>query len=78
MSAHDQLVAALQAYVAEHGGAEAVVELLALTAYSVIAWHGLNEDPEVRAHGEAAVETMGGAVETLDVQCFQRRMRQCN
>lgn len=78
MTTHDQLVAAVQAHVAEFGGPDTIVELLALSCFSVIAWHGLSRDPTMRAHGEAAAESMGAAVEALSEQCVQRRMAQCN
>ncbi len=78
MTSREQLVAAVQAHVAEHGGPDTIVELLALTCYSVIAWHGLSGDPMMRSHGEIAAEGMGEAVEALSERCHERRMRQCN
>jgi hypothetical protein len=78
MTTHERLVAAVQAHVAEHGGPDTIVELLALSCFSVIAWHGLSGDPTMREHGEAAAESMGTAVEALSDLCVQRRMRLCN
>lgn len=78
MSTHDKLVYALQDYVSEHGSSDAIIELLSLTCYSVLAWHGLLHDEESRATAMTAAEVMSGAVESLDNQCFLRRTRQCN
>ncbi len=78
MTAHDRLVEALQGYVSEYGSADAVVELLSLTCYSVLAWHGLLKDDEIRSKAMLVAGEMGGAVESLDQQCLERRMRQCN
>lgn len=78
MNAHQRLVLALQGYVAEHGSSDAIIELLSLTCYSVLAWHGLLDDLESRETAMSAAEVMSGAVESLDEQCFLRRSRQCN